>query len=392
MLNAFRLLLVRIYFREIRIYGQEHLPTTGMTLFVSNHRNGAIDGYVLLKVLPACRAIVGRNLTGSWFLRLFFGGQIEVYRKAENAEQKVWNRERLQEAALAMRQGRPVLIFPEGTSELGPHLLPVKKGAAFICRTLLQEAGDAEMLSIVPLGLHYEEGWRFRSAAEIHIGPPVHVTRASTRNLAALTETMRQSLMNVSENFADEEEQRQGESFASMLRYHGVSRKPHLTFCRMWAEGLVSEKRRERFLHLYRHEGLLRYQNTPLVAQGGAWKYTAAYYMLLPIFLLAYVLNLLPLLGAYIAAKKMADDTNVVALWRILVGTPLFAIQCFLYIVLGLIFCPLPVLGWLLVMYAIITGTGLCLLDVWRRIGVRGRNGTNARHHEILSFCKEFIE
>ncbi|NME99426.1 1-acyl-sn-glycerol-3-phosphate acyltransferase [Aneurinibacillus aneurinilyticus] len=390
MLHAFRLLLARIYFREIRIYGQEHLPTDGMTLFVSNHRNGAIDGYVLLKVLPVCRAIVGRNLTGSWFLRLFFGGQIEVYRKAENAEQKAWNRERLQEAALAMRRGQPVLIFPEGTSELGPHLLPVKKGAAFICHTLLQEAGDAETLSIVPLGLHYEEGWRFRSAAEIHIGPPVHVTRESTRNLAALTETMRQSLADVSENFADEEEQRQGESFASMLRYHGVCRKSHLSFCRMWARGNISEKHRERFLHFYHDEGLQRYQNTPLTAQGGARKFAIMYYLLLPLFLLAYVLNFLPLFGAYIAARKMADDTNVIALWRILVGTPLFVIQCFLYIIVGLFFCPLSVLAWLLVMYIFVTGTGICLLDVWRRAGVRGRNGTNAKHHEILSFCKEF--
>ncbi|WP_171253104.1 1-acyl-sn-glycerol-3-phosphate acyltransferase, partial [Acinetobacter baumannii] len=73
----------------------------------------------------------------------------------------------------AMREKIPVLIFPEGTSELGPSLLPIKKGAAFMCHTLLAEAGEEETLSLVPLGLHYEEGWRFRSAAEIHIGPPV---------------------------------------------------------------------------------------------------------------------------------------------------------------------------------------------------------------------------
>lgn len=389
-LNTLRTWLARIYFHDIRVYGSNHLPKQGMTLFVSNHRNGAIDGYVLLTALPACRAIVGRNLTGSWFLRLFFGGQIEVYRKAEDAEQKAWNRERMREAVAAMREKIPVLIFPEGTSDLGPSLLPIKKGAAFMCHTLLAEAGEEETLSLVPLGLHYEEGWRFRSAAEIHIGPPVQLTKAAARNITELTETIRQNLAAVSENFADQEAQREGEAFASLLRYHGVTQRSHLALCRMWAAQSVSQAQREEFLRIYRSEGAARYQGVPLFGQGSTWLSLIQYGLLTPFVLLAGVLNVLPLAGGYAAAKKMADDRNVVALWRILVGTPLFVLQLVCYGLLCFLLVSPAVAGLLLMGYAAITAVGVGALDAWRRAGVRLRNWLRPERTAILSFCERF--
>ncbi|MFT9849241.1 1-acyl-sn-glycerol-3-phosphate acyltransferase [Aneurinibacillus sp. REN35] len=389
-LHAIRTWLARIYFRKIRVYGTDHLPKQGMTLFVSNHRNGAIDGYVLLTALPACRAIVGRNLTGSWFLRLFFGGQIEVYRKAEEPEQKAWNRDRMQEAVAAMRHGVPVLIFPEGTSELGPKLLPIKKGAAFMCHTLLEEAEEGEALSIVPLGLHYEEGWRFRSAAEIHIGTPIRLTKASARNITKLTETIRESLADISENFADVEEQRIGEAFASLLRYHGVTRLSHLALCRMWAARKMSTAQSEEFLQIHQSEVPARYQGVPLFGQYGTWSFALSYCLLTLLVLLFCILNGLPLVGGYVAAKKMADDTNVIALWRILVGTPLFLLQLVCYILLSLLLFSLPTAGLLMGVYAAITAAGIGAWDAWRRAGVRARNRSSTQRRTILSFCERF--
>jgi hypothetical protein len=38
------------------------------------------------------------------------------------------------------------------------------------------------------------------------------------------------------------------------------------------------------------------------------------------------LLNAVPLLGAWAAAAKLADDRNVIAFWKILVGVPLFAV------------------------------------------------------------------
>jgi 1-acyl-sn-glycerol-3-phosphate acyltransferase len=383
--------LAGLYFHEIRVYGEKNAKVDGPTLFVSNHRNGAIDGYVLLHVLPDCRAIVGKNLTGSLFLRFFFGGQIEIYRKAETVEEKAWNRARMEEAARDMREGRSVLIFPEGTSTLGPHLLPIKKGAAFICKTLLDEVGDGEALTIVPLGLHYEEGWRFRSAVEVHIGTPLVVTKEQARNLTGLTEVIRGKLAEISENFSDAEEQHIGEAFASLLRYQGVL-LPHLALCRMWTERRIPAKFRKSFLHIYQAQGIARYQGAPLVAEHNGWIDQIGTLLLFPFLMLALLLNMLPLIGAYAAAKKMADDTNVIALWRILVGTPLFLLQWVGYLVLSLLYLPIDVLGWMLLAYVAITGLGLVLLDFWRQMRVRARNQRRTEREVILSFCKEFKE
>ena len=42
--------------------------------------------------------------------------------------------------------------------------------------------------------------------------------------------------------------------------------------------------------------------------------------------LLAVLLNLPPFLAAYWAGERLPDDRNVIALWRILVGMPAFAL------------------------------------------------------------------
>ena len=45
-----------------------------------------------------------------------------------------------------------------------------------------------------------------------------------------------------------------------------------------------------------------------------------------PVVLVGATINLPPLLGGWLAARKFADDRNVIALWRILIGLPLFVV------------------------------------------------------------------
>jgi hypothetical protein len=71
---------------------------------------------------------------------------------------------------------------------------------------------------------------------------------------------------------------------------------------------------------------------------------------------IAALLNLLPLGGAYLAGKKFPDARNVITLWRILVGVPLFFLW-FVAMVAGLVlagegqwivfFLSMTVIGWL---------------------------------------------
>jgi 1-acyl-sn-glycerol-3-phosphate acyltransferase len=285
--------LARIYFNKIFIKGD---PKNLSTLYLSNHRNGAVDGFVLSYVLgKKTKFIVGKNLTKNWFMRLFFGGQIEVYRKSETPEESKHNKEQLEYAANLIKEGTPVVVFPEGTSDLNPGLLPIKKGAALIVRSL----GGKK---VVPIGLHYERGWSFRSNVYVNIGEPVEV---EGRNLTDKTESIKSHLESV---YSDDH-----------------------TF---------EVPKKNIFLTLL---------FTPIV---------------LGFFLFNLIALVVPYITGkvvlYLAAKKSVDDSNVVCLFRLLTGTPAFILQFLIYIYFFICF---PTL---LPIYVLFTVIGLLVYRKWK--------------------------
>ncbi len=162
-MGLFRL-LARIYFSKIEVKGT--FPDHA-SFYVSNHRNGAVDGLVILSVFKQkLLTVIGKNLTNNFFMKLFFKGQIEIYRYPENMTEMRHNKNELSRINTEIENGTSVLMFPEGTSHLGRGLLEIKEGVAHVVSSL----NDGK---IVPIGLHYEKGWSFRSHVFIHIGEPV---------------------------------------------------------------------------------------------------------------------------------------------------------------------------------------------------------------------------
>jgi hypothetical protein len=47
--------------------------------------------------------------------------------------------------------------------------------------------------------------------------------------------------------------------------------------------------------------------------------------------------NVVPLAGAYVAGRRLADAPNTIALWRLLVGAPLAALWALAWIALGVV-------------------------------------------------------
>ncbi|RKJ61679.1 hypothetical protein D7X33_26790, partial [Butyricicoccus sp. 1XD8-22] len=68
-----------------------------------------------------------------------------------------------------------------------------------------------------------------------------------------------------------------------------------------------------------------------------------------PIILVFFIFNLPVMCIPYFVGKKFADDKNVIALWRILSGVPVFIVQSLIYICLGFTY---PII---LGVYAIVT-------------------------------------
>ena len=167
-------LLRGFYFGRIRIVGahRQPVPRRGGRLIVSSHRNGAIDGYTVLRVFPGAQGLVSIQLLRHPLLRWMFDG-IAVVRDKDRERYGVHRAafaHPVDAGCAQLRAGGDLAIFPEGSSEWGWQPLPYQRGAARIARTLLDEGVSLE---VVPLGLHYQAPDRFRSRVEALVGVPV---------------------------------------------------------------------------------------------------------------------------------------------------------------------------------------------------------------------------
>lgn len=167
-------LLRSFYFAEVRIVGAHHqpVPARGGRLIISSHRNGAIDGYMVLKAFPGVQGLISIQLLQHPLLRWMFDG-IAVVRdkdRERHGVQRATFARPVDAGCAHLRAGGDLVIFPEGSSEWGFQPLPYQRGAARIVQTLLSEEVSVE---VVPLGLHYRAPDQFRSAVEILVGEPV---------------------------------------------------------------------------------------------------------------------------------------------------------------------------------------------------------------------------
>jgi hypothetical protein len=75
-----------------------------------------------------------------------------------------------------LRHGGVIAIFPEGRASDSPHLLPVKTGAARIA--LGARASGVGGITILPVGLIYEDKASARSRAYVRLGAPIDLDAA----------------------------------------------------------------------------------------------------------------------------------------------------------------------------------------------------------------------
>lgn len=72
-----------------------------------------------------------------------------------------------------LKEGGTIGIFPEGGSHDRTDLLPLKVGVALIAYSALEK--DGTLIPIVPVGLNYFRGHRFRGRAIVEYGAPIYI-------------------------------------------------------------------------------------------------------------------------------------------------------------------------------------------------------------------------
>jgi hypothetical protein len=249
-------------------------------------------------------------------------------------------------------------------------------------------------IAVVPLGIHYEFPWSFRSKVEIvvgeHIPADLEPTLSPLGRLKELKRRMRTALEAVGINVESESYQ----ETIQRLAYVATLGTPR-SFYRSLK--MLEKEIPRRIVEAWNSmttdlasSNLLTHQGVPLFPVGPAWMHAVALLLLGPIVIAAILLNLPPFLAAWWAGKTFPDDRNVISLWRILVGIPLLMLWM---LALALVAVLTGTAVWFCV-YAVVTFTGLKLYYRVKKLVVAVMNGFRHRRQgpRMLAFHRLVLE
>jgi putative membrane protein len=172
---------------ELTVEGAEHLPASGPVVIAARHYHHLYDGAAFLASIPRPVHIV---VTVDWVKEGLGRRGLEaacrsarwpaVVRTDEHRNRAIL-RKAAQDSVQLLREGRVLLVFPEGYPTIDPNptpkqsddeILPFRDG--FVRFARMAERSGVPSVPIVPAGLRYERGSHWRLT--IRYGPAIAVS------------------------------------------------------------------------------------------------------------------------------------------------------------------------------------------------------------------------
>ncbi len=236
---------IRLYYRELRVTHKERLIQDGPVIIIANHPNTMLDAWIIARlskrpIYYMAKGTFFNSSIKSWFLKNL--GMIPVNRVEDEKTTGISNQTAFEACYRLLESGETLLIFPEGNSTLERQLRALRTGAARIALEAETRNNGGLGLKILPIGLIYAQGDKFRSSALIRIGDvidhlPYYAAYQASPSLIGkkLTESFRVSLENLLVNSTSKEQDELVDNIANIVEedvklrgVHGVEKRVDL--------------------------------------------------------------------------------------------------------------------------------------------------------------------
>lgn len=199
---------VHWFYSEIRLVGEERIPSDGPLLIAVNHRNALIDSLIVGCLFPrritlTAKATLAENVAIALLFRML--NVVPLRRVSDELEKptslppdKTRNAGAFREIARVLKKNGAVLIFPEGKSHDGAHLEPLKTGLARIALSMQAESPESGV-KILPIGLVFEDKSAPGTAVSVQVAEPIELRKWAGVDRLALTTEIANRLRTASE-------------------------------------------------------------------------------------------------------------------------------------------------------------------------------------------------
>lgn len=169
---------LRVFYRRISINGGEKLKRRGPVIIVSNHPNTLIDPFVVAihsnQIIHfLANAGLFDSRFGYWFFSTFYCFPIQ--RSIDKVNRQIDNNDSFERMQVFLSEGGTLFIAPEGGSDVGRYIKPLRTGTARIAMNTAVFRNWKTELTILPVGLVYESPVKFRSRVWVNVGEPIRV-------------------------------------------------------------------------------------------------------------------------------------------------------------------------------------------------------------------------
>lgn len=192
------------FYGSFTIVGKENLPADGKYILAPNHVNALMDALALHSIVPRrmplvflARSDVFKNPLAARLMR--FAKIMPAFRMRDGMENLGRNQEVFDRCVEILDKNHAIGIMPEGNQGEQKRIRPIVKGIFRIAFAAQEQYAENKGVKIIPVGIDYNNIFKFGKDIVINIGKPIEVSdywMRYTVNPVTATNELRERLRN----------------------------------------------------------------------------------------------------------------------------------------------------------------------------------------------------